>query len=96
MTDRVTLREYLEQKIAVVQGAVSAGEQEREHMRDTLLRSATRVELAAVADKVDAIQSELDRLTGRRTLTNSIAYIGGSGLVSLLVGIAVYVLSHRP
>lgn len=106
MRGRPTLREYLEQKIEAVanlhrgwerqlEAAQSAAAEERERIRDALAGAATRVEVAAVADKVDLLQSEVDRINGRRTLMSGIGAVAGGGLCSLIVGIAVYLVSHH-
>lgn len=78
----------------------------REQLRDQSLTFATRIELAALADKIetetsaladklDTMQSAQDTEAGRRTVTTAIISAATSLVVGVVVGAIVYFLFHK-
>lgn len=94
---RQQLRDQSSQFVTRVELESQSGASEQDHnrIRDALAQAATRIELAAIAEKMDGQQSVIDRSEGRRTVTTAVLALGSSTVISLAVGLILYVINHH-
>lgn len=67
----------------------------RDQLRDQAQNFVSRIELAALADKIDVQQSELDKGEGRRTVITTLVAAATSLIIGLTIGLVVYALNHH-
>jgi hypothetical protein len=75
-------------------GAMASNAEARERLADVLGSSAGRVELAALAEKIDAVESAIDKSEGRRTVTTAIVALASSLIVSLATGLILFAVTR--